>query len=161
MSTSFDTRYVADLLGTRVLRVHKLALLANREPTSNSCKLARRGKDRRFEIEEISRLALAYWLFQAGLRGPFIASILADKVVCQIISPMTSITRIREEAARDRLLIAWGLNIKHKVKKWEVGHEGVTFVQSLESTPIILERQSCVIVPVGRLLQQLVDKILD
>ena len=161
MSTSFDTRYVAELLGTRILRVHKLANIANKESAAKSGNPAGRGRDRRFDVEEISRLALAFWLFRTGLRGPLIASILADKGVSRIISPMTNIMKIREEAARDRFLIAWGLNVKRKARKWEVAHEGVMFVQGLESAPTIVEKQSCIIVPVGRLLQGLVDRMLQ
>jgi hypothetical protein len=137
--TSFDTRHVADLLGTRILRVHKLVSIANKDPATKSGKVAGRGKDRRFEIEEISRLALAFWLFRAGLRGPFISSILADTGVNQIIAPMIRIRSIREEAARGRFLIARGLNTRHKAKKWEAGHEGVTFVQSLGTAPTLME----------------------
>ena len=161
MSTSFDTRYVADLLGTRILRVHKLASIANKESATKPDNVSGRGRDRRFDVGEISRLALAFWLFRTGLRGPLITSILADKGVSQVIAPMTNITKIREEADRDRFLIVWGLNIKRKAKKWEVAHDGVMFVQGLETAPAIVEKQSCVIVPVGRLLQELVDKMMN
>jgi hypothetical protein len=55
-------------------------------------------------------------------------------------------------------LIAWGFRATREAKKWTVRHEGVVFVRSLRNTSRFVGNHSCVIVPVGRLLQELADK---
>jgi hypothetical protein len=161
LSASLDTRYVANLLGTGILRVNKLVPLCHMGARTKSAKMTGRGMNRRYEVEEICEVALAYWLFRAGLRGPFIASILADGGVDRFIAPMTSFKRIRAEGARHRFLIAWGFKTTRKAKKWKVEHEGVVFVGNLGTTLRVVGNHVCVIVPVGRLLGQLADMVMD
>jgi hypothetical protein len=131
------------------------------EARTKSGKTTGRGKNRRYSVEEICRVALAYWLFRAGLRGPFIASILSDGEVDRFVAPMTSFKRIRAEGARQRILIAWGFKATRKTKKWKVEHEGIVFVRNLRRRLSVMGNHGCVIVPVGKLLGQLADKIMD
>jgi hypothetical protein len=160
MSAPFDTRYVASLLGTGILRVNKLAAHCDMVPTTKAGTARGRGKNRRYSVEDICRVALGYWLFRAGLRGPFIASILSDERVGRFFAQLDSVKRIRAEAVRHRFLLAWGFKTTRKKKKWRVEQEGVAFVGNLRRTPIVVTNQSCIIVPVGRLLQKLTDRML-
>ena len=163
MLTSFDSLDAANLLETGILRVNKLARLCRLGPRRNSrstTPAGGRGKNRHYSVEELCQVALAYWLFRAGLRGPFIASILADKAVDRFIAPLSSFKRIRAEAVRRRFLIVSGFKTMRKAKAWTVKHERAAFVGNLRKMLTIVGNRSCVIVPVGRLLQELADKIL-
>lgn len=159
MSASFDSFGVANLLGTGILRVNKLARLCRLGRSSRGAGDSGRGKNRHYSVEELCRVALAYWLFRAGLRGPIIASILAADEVDRFITPMKSFNRIRTEAVRHRFLIVSGFKTTHRANRWKVQHEKANFVGSLRRIQAVMGNQSCVIVPVGSLLGQLADQI--
>jgi hypothetical protein len=120
-----------------------------------------RGENRRYSAEEICRVALAYWFFRTGLRGPFITAILTNRRVSSFIAQLNTFRRIQSEAARQRSLVAWRFTTTRKAKKWKVEVEGCEFVKSLRRAPNSVRNHGCVILPVGSLLQQLTDKMLD
>lgn len=156
---SFGIEQVEEILGTDKVRLNKLGAIAS--ITASVDKGGIQGKRRHFSVQDVCGLGLALWLWHAGLRGSAISDVMGHKVSQSLMSNLTSLTRIRREAERRRLLVA--VNFRRPEKghaKANRHYQAVWLAKTLEHPKSKLRRSSGVVVPVGGLLH-LLDKALE
>jgi hypothetical protein len=105
MGFTFGVFEVISLLDTDTVRLNKLlSRLKIREELEGG---GTRGKRLHFSTRDICKLALAFALFQGGLRWSEIERVLAHKVTKQALLGLNGLEDLRAEAERSRLLVTW------------------------------------------------------
>lgn len=145
MTKTFQTFQVARLLKTTDSRINKL--LARFKIRQSITGGGKRGQSLRFEVHAICHVALALWLFQAGLRALAIRSILNQRELRGLIRRLRDLNSIRAEAQQGQFLVVHGFP-KRKATFGNIGD-----LQEL------LKEESCVVIPVGALLDGLAKRL--
>lgn len=148
---SFNIAELSGLLGARPLRLNKLL---------NVCRIrasvvggGARGKRRAFSAQDVCRLGFALWLWRAGLRGPAIRRLVAGNALHHLISGLHTLQEIRRESERHRFLVAVDFRgTKH-------GYREVALVGSPRAGTDLLRETSGVVVPIGKLLGALAERL--
>lgn len=145
MTKTFQTSQVARLLRTTDSRINKL--LDRFKIRQSITGGGKRGQSLRFEIQALCHVALALWLFQAGLRALAIRRILNQSEMKGLIRRLRDLEHIRAEANRGQFLVVHGLPKKK-----------ITF-GNIEGLQEFLREDSCVVIPLGTLLRRLAERL--
>ena len=148
---SFNIAELSGLLGATPLRLNKLL---------NVCQIrasvvggGARGKRRAFSAQDVCRVGFALWLWRAGLRGPAIRRVIAGNAVHHLISGLHTLREIQRESRQHRLLVAVefrGIN---------TGYRAVSLVGSPRAATNLLREASGVVVPIGKLLGAVAERL--
>jgi hypothetical protein len=152
----FQMRDVAKLLKANRFTLNRLMLRCDIETSVGS--RAGRGSRILFAIEDVCRLALAYWLFRSGLRTPAIKNALANKNLISVLGELTDIDAARNSASLNEFLVTWR-TVKAKKVVQEVRLEAdVVGIAEI----LIQEHQfGFVVIPFQRLLTELTNEIWE
>ena len=146
----FQTPDVAQLLKASRFTLNRLMLRCKIQASYGS----RGGRGIRliYTVEDVAKLALAYWLFRSGLRTRAIRQVLDNKQVAKLSNSLTGIEALQKAGAQLGFLVTWrpakGREASQEVKL-EKTFAGVQ--QILESVP----EYGFVVIPIGRLIGEL------
>jgi hypothetical protein len=106
MSFRFQMPDVAYLLNAPASRLNKL--LERFDLRRSLAGGGKQGIRLAFSLQDICRLGLALWLFEAGLRSPVIRLVLKDPFPKDYLGPLQSLDSVRTESRRQRsLVLTW------------------------------------------------------
>lgn len=149
----FQMRDVAKLLKANRFTLNRLMLRCNIETSVGS--RAGRGSRILFTIEDVFKLALAYWLFRSGLRTPAIRGALASDDLKSVVGELTDLDAAQEAGQKFQFMVTWR-SVKAKKVFQEVRLDDIDGVEG------ILEHEfqfGFVVIPFGRLLSDLESEI--
>jgi hypothetical protein len=150
----FQTPEVAKLLRASRFTLNRLMLRCQIETSFGS--RGGRGSRILFSVDDVCTLGLAYWLFRSGLRSPAIKDALADKHVKEFCEKLASVEEIEKTAGEVEFLVSW------RVAKGRNAHQEVKLETDIAGVRRVLEverQYGFVVIPVGRLLKELVGAI--
>ena len=148
MQTYYKAVEIVFLLETSLLRVNKLCYLCDVEASVGGGK--EHGKRRRFSVEDVCHLGLAFWLFRAGLRGPIIVRVLSTSDVRAFLKRLKAPESIRTGVRKRRFLCAWDLHNKRP---------RAAIRGTLDQLGPTLTNNICTLIPVGRPMERLASRL--
>jgi hypothetical protein len=113
---------------------------------------AGRGAPRLYNLDDLLAVALAWWLFQAGLRSQVIGRIISTRETAKLLSQSE-----RWKPSENRLLMISGqIELPHSRPEQKVSFVSAKAVaDDVQSDP----RRSVQILPLGRLLRELWEEL--
>ena len=159
------TTDLAKILRASRFALNRLILQCKIESSISSRSVS--GRERLFTIEDAANLSLAYWLFRAGLHMGAVREFLAVPRLAEFRQRLTSLESIEAEAIRTPLLVCWGeptgrkKSGQKKVRGYEVTRNVALCrdIAAVERTVQDVKQPAFVVIPLGRVLKELAEKI--
>lgn len=150
---------VASLLRADRFTLNRLVNRFELEPSYGS---RGQGKVLLFGIEDIGTIALVYWLFRSGLRTEAIRDALRDGQFEVLRQKLVSIQAMKKVGTQYSHLVSWRVvKPKKGTKKRKVCQE-VRLARNIAEVQRILKDEKqfgFVVIPIGRLLRELAERI--
>ena len=119
-----------------------------------------------FTLEDVGRLALAYWLHRSGLRSQAIQDVLATKEVEGLVQNLKNAGTIETEAKRFKYLVTWRVSKSSNTGKGRRNRfdQTVALARDFDHTHHLLEQAGqfgFLVVPLGGLLHELAGRLRE
>jgi hypothetical protein len=146
----FQTPEVAKLLKASRFTLNRLMIRCKIE-TSVGVR-GGRGSRLLFTVEDVAKLAVAYWLFRSGLRTQAIRQALEDKQLKQLCNSLAGVEAFEQVGTRLGFLVTW------RPAKGRDPSQEVKLERDFAGVQRILEsvlQYGFVVIPIGRLVRDL------
>jgi len=147
----FQATEIARIVGMPSARVSKFAETAayGIKPSINSG--GKQGTRRLYSQADLLKIAVAWWLYQGGLRAPVIHRVLKSREVKNAIRDSKGWTRIDD--SRLHLVVSWAISDHEK------SDQTVELRACFEIGPVMQEGHSFQVIPIETLLLRVWDNL--